>query len=509
MKKTYVLNFVCFQLCIFFSVFSQTKSIVPRKTYKKDFYTNPIFIGKAGDPSIVRVGSHYYMTHSGGDYPSLPILHSTDLINWENIGFAYKGDGSPWAPDLVYLNGRFYIYVTLVRNKIEGGRSFQNYVFTSENPAGPWSDPIDLKVDGKIDPGHIVTSEGKRYLYFDKGCVAELSADGTKIISDIEKRYNGWSIPIDWNVECFCLESPKLFKKGDYYYLVSAQGGTTGPSTSHMAIVARSKSALGPWENSPLNPLIHTKSRDEKWWSQGHATLIEHTDGTWWAVFHAYENNYRTLGRQTLLLPVEWTKDNWPIIKRNVNAQSLIEKPSTTNICTTKIDLSDDFSSKNLNYHWRTNLEKNNVDNFWLDNNQLVLKAQDQPFNKAPAIYCMPKNHAYETTVQVTIEDENEAAFAISDQTNYLGIILKKNQLETFSQGSSSLEALKITENTVYLKLVNLHHDLALYYSLNGKEWTKFKNSFEVSHLKPANITLLAKGKGLVKFKEFTYKSID
>jgi hypothetical protein len=90
---------------------------------------------------------------------------------------------------------------------------------------------------------------------------------------------------------------------------VSAQGGTAGPSTSHMIVVARAKSPAGPWENMPSNPLLRTRDRAERWWSQGHGTILEAADGTWWVVYHAFENGYRTLGRQTLLMPIEWTAD--------------------------------------------------------------------------------------------------------------------------------------------------------------------------------------------------------
>ncbi len=473
------------------------------------FYKNPILTGKAGDPSVVRVGENYYMTHSGGDYPSLPIWQSKDLVNWQNIGFAYKGIGNPWAPDLVFVNGVFYIYVTIVNNKKEGGRSFENYVLKAENPAGPWSEPIDLKVPSKIDPGHIITPDGKRYLYFDKGYVAELSPDGTKRISEIEKKYDGWEIPKDWFVECFCLESPKLFKKGDFYYLISAEGGTTGPATSHLAVVARSKSPLGPWENSPLNPLIHTQNRNEKWWSQGHATLIEHTDGSWWAIYHSYENSYRSLGRQTLLLPVEWTTDGWPKIKNDIKPDQAIIKPFVNEQTNFTNSLSDDFSASILNKQWRINLEKNSVDDFAVKNRQLTVKAKGEQFNQSSAIYCMPRHHAYEVAVKATIEPENEAAITIASADKFYGIILKNNELSSFPQGSSTPEKIKVTSKTISFKLLNLYHDLALFYSLDGKNWIKMANSFETSALSSVGIYLLAKGKGNVIFENFKYKAID
>ena len=61
-----------------------------------------------------------------------------------------------------------------------------------------------------------------------------------------------------------------------------------------MAAVARSKNPLGPWVESPYNPLIHTRVQSEKWWSQGHATLIEGPDGNWWVIYHAYQNGHKT-----------------------------------------------------------------------------------------------------------------------------------------------------------------------------------------------------------------------
>lgn len=82
---------------------------------------------------------------------------------------------------------------------------------------------------------------------------------------------------------------PSVLKDGRDYYMVLAEGGTAGPPTSHMVVAARSKSIDGPWENSPYNPIIRTKSAGERWWSKGHATLVEGPDRKWYAVYHAYE----------------------------------------------------------------------------------------------------------------------------------------------------------------------------------------------------------------------------
>ena len=75
-----------------------------------------------------------------------------------------------------------------------------------------------------------------------------------------------------------------------------------------MIVAARSKTIEGPWENSPYNPIMRTQSKDERWWSKGHGTLVEDRAGKWWMVYHAYENGFYTLGRQALLEPIEWTR---------------------------------------------------------------------------------------------------------------------------------------------------------------------------------------------------------
>jgi hypothetical protein len=88
-----------------------------------------------------------------------------------------------------------------------------------------------------------------------------------------------------------------------------------------MVVVARSKSALGPWENSPHNPLVHTYSAEECWWSKGHGTLIDDAAGNWYVVYHAYRNGYHTLGRSTIVESVEWTKDGWPVLTEKDGAK--------------------------------------------------------------------------------------------------------------------------------------------------------------------------------------------
>ena len=131
-----------------------------------------------------------------------------------------------------------------------------------------------------------------------------------------------WPVPPDTRMECVCMEAPKLMEHNGYFYLNVAEGGTGGPATSHMVVSARSRHAEGPWEFSPYNPIARTVSRDERWLSVGHGRLVDTPDGKWFMTVHAYENGYRALGRQLLLLPIEWTADGWFRVPHGVTADS-------------------------------------------------------------------------------------------------------------------------------------------------------------------------------------------
>ena len=120
-----------------------------------------ILSGDYPDPTILKDGDDYYMTHSQFDYErGFMIWHSKDLLNWTplcntNVTFA----GSVWAPDLIKHDNKYYIYYPARGT---------NFVIWADDIKGPWHGPVDLKVDG-IDPGHIVDqTTGKRYLFFSK-----------------------------------------------------------------------------------------------------------------------------------------------------------------------------------------------------------------------------------------------------------------------------------------------------------------------------------------------------
>lgn len=471
------------------------------------YFLNPIFAGDYPDPSLLRDGNNYYMVHSSFEYyPGLLIWHSKDLINWKPISNAlHKYVGSVWAPDLVKYKNKFYIYFPANNT---------NYVISADSISGRWSDPVDLKI-GNIDPGHFIDEKGKRYLYFSNGGYVPLSDDGITVTGELKYAYSGWPIPRDWTIECFCLEGPKIAKRENYYYLTVAEGGTAGPATSHMVISARSKSPFGPWENSPYNPIIKTKENSEKWWSKGHSTIFEDVKGKWWTIFHAYENGHYNMGRQTLLQPIEWTKDGWFKSPDNIKTDTPIKKPLAASSDVT-FTLDDSFNGDILKPQWKFFGEYDTT-RFQLVDNSLVVKSKGKSVNDCSPLLCIPSHHSYIAQVELFIEGEATGGLVLFyNQSAHSGILADKESILADLRGWQFTTEKEVIKNHVFLRLKNVNNTVDMYYSIDGTKWNKIENSAEVSSINHNVLTgflslrlgLCSIGNGKVKFKNFSYKPI-
>lgn len=470
-------------------------------------YLNPILGGDFPDPSVARVGDDYYLTNSSFNYaPGLLIWHSRDLVNWEPVANALpEHDGDVWAPDICHHDGTFTIYYPT---------SASNHVVTATNIAGPWSKPVDLKV-GEIDPGHVVAPDGTRYLHLSSGKAAELTPDGLAIASGVRRVYDGWPIPSDWSIEGFCLEGPKLFRRGDYYYLLSAQGGTAGPATSHMVVAARSNGPLGPWENSPHNPVIHTASRDERWWSVGHGTILDTPAGEWWMMVHAYEKGFHTLGRQTLLVPVEWAEDGWPVVPSDFDAARPYRKPQGGSAVPHGMPLSDDFTGPGLGLQWR----------WWgearrgccsIESGTLKVAAAGTGPSDCGPLACIPVDRAYEAEVDVEIEREADAGLCLFyNPACYVGVALSGDQFKVVRH-TNDFSARDGQFRRGSLKIRNEHHEVTLSFRPEGGDWEKTDPAYEVSGYNhnvfgaflSLRLALFASGTGRAHFHDFRYRAL-
>ncbi|MBX4150078.1 family 43 glycosylhydrolase [Paenibacillus lautus] len=472
----------------------------------------PIIAGNYADPSIIRVGEDYYMTHSSYKLtPGLVIWHSRDLLNWSRVGAALPHyEGNVWAPDFVVHNGVYYIYYP-------AGRT--NWVVTASSPAGPWSKPINLGIKG-IDPGHTAGPDGKRYLHMSGGDFVELTADGLAVAGEVRHVYNGWRYPDDWVVEAYSLEGPKITVHDGYYYLTAAVGGTAGPPTSHMAVSSRSRTPWGPWEHSPYNPIIHTESRDERWWSKGHASLIDLPDGQWWMVYHAYANGFHSLGRQTLLEPIEWTSDGW--FRAAGGRKRLIDQyddrphdEGETNAGNQGASFRDSFDGPELGLHWQCEGVEPSA-RFRPGNHELVAEAASEEAKASPLLY-MAGHKRYSAEVEIIVEGPAEGRLLLYyNDAAYLGMGVNEHGVRHF-RSFKGYGTMQNHTRRAFLRLVNDAHIVSFYYSFDGVEWIRYDKVADVSGFhhntfggfQSLRIGLDAVGKGTVIFRDFSYNAIS
>jgi beta-xylosidase len=282
------------------------------------FYDNPVIPGFHPDPSVCRVGDDYYLVCSSFEYfPGVPIFHSRDLVNWRQIdnvldrpsqlplpADAMASDGI-YAPTIRHHDGRFWMITT---NVSHGG----NFVVTAERPEGPWSEPVWIDLPG-IDPDLVWDDDGNCWSAFAGAHgpafngvqIARVDPEAGKVL---EGPFPAWAgTGLQWP------EAPHLYRIGEWWYLMIAEGGT---ERGHAVTMARAPSPRGPWESAPGNPILSHRSTSHPIQSTGHADLVTTPDGEWWMVLLAtrpvgYSPKFHVLGRETFLTPVRW-EDGWP-----------------------------------------------------------------------------------------------------------------------------------------------------------------------------------------------------
>jgi xylan 1,4-beta-xylosidase len=341
-------------------------------------FRNPILAGFYPDPSITRARDRFYLVSSTFAYfPGIPIFESVDLVHWKQIGNAihrssqlpFAGLGvsrGVFAPTIEYHAGLFYIFNTHVD---AGG----NYVVTTRDPAGPWSDPTWLPdlVNG-IDPSMFVDDDGQAYVLNNGPPEGVPKYEGHRAVwiqafDRVALRTKGpRKVLVDGGIDIskkpIWIEGPHLFKRDGWYYLNCAEGGT-GPQ--HSQVILRSRSPWGPFEVGPVNPILTQRdlpaSRASPVTNAGHADLVQAPDGTWWATFLAtrtYDERHYNTGRETFLLPVTW-HDGWPLILEHGKAIARVARGPSFMKEGEQAPLSGNFA-------WRDDFDTPKLDLAWM-----------------------------------------------------------------------------------------------------------------------------------------------
>jgi beta-xylosidase len=345
-----------------------------------------------------------------------------------------------------------------------------------------------------------------------------LTDDGLATDGPVEHVYDPWRYPEDWDVEAFSPEGPKVLRRGDWFYLITAVGGTAGPPTGHMVIAARSRSIHGPWENAPRNPLVRTQSSAEKWWSRGHATVFEGPNSTWWMIYHGYENSFWTLGRQTLLDPVEWTADGWFEAKGGDLSRPLA-KPAAGPSSPHGQALSDDFSVDKFGIQWGFyDPGAGEMRRVRIADETLFLRAKGAgPGDSSPMCF-IAGDVAYEVEATFEIDAQARAGLLLFySRRLYCGLGFDQDSFVMHRYGLERSHAKPAgVGRRLRIRIRNDRHIVTLHHSVDGRAWTKYPNQFEVSgyhhnvagdflSLRPA---IYAAGAGEVRIREVRYRAL-
>jgi len=347
---------------------------------------NPVLPGFHPDPSIVRVGADYYMATSTFEWwPAVRIHHSRDLVNWRHQSYAVtrtsqldlRGHGDStgvWAPCLSHAHGQFWLIYSDVRSMYGAYKDAHNYLITAPSIDGPWSEPIYMNSSG-FDPSLFHDEDGRSWFLnqqwlhhadrhpFNGILLQEYDHAQRRLIGPVKNIFRGTALGV--------VEGPHLYRREGWYYLLTAEGGTT---YQHAATLARSRQIDGPYELLPGNPLMTADgSPTDAPQRAGHASWVQTEQGEWYMAHLSgrpvewnggskpvaagnYEALHCILGRETSLQKLHWRPDGWPELSAGGRF------PANTVPAPTGLALQpwptepamDDFDAAKLSPHWNT-----------------------------------------------------------------------------------------------------------------------------------------------------------
>ena len=316
-------------------------------------YQNPILCADYSDPDIVRVGDDFFMVSSSFNHvPALPILHSTDLVNWTIINHVmdelplpgydrYQPGKGVWAPSIRWHDGKLWVCFSTPDEGI--------FICHTEDPWGEWSAPHCLReARGWIDPCPFWDDDGNAYMahaYAKSRCgikhridVCRMAPDASRLLDDgVEVFNNELMHPT--------MEGPKFYKRNGWYYIFAPAGGVgTG-----WQVALRSRSPLGPYEQKIV---LHQGNARTNGPHQG--AWIDTPAGKDWFFHFQDDGDY---GRILHLQPMTWCED-WPFIGLEQNGDGIGEPVESWPLPLPEVDApyeltADDDFSKGLGIQWQ------------------------------------------------------------------------------------------------------------------------------------------------------------
>jgi len=317
---------------------------------------NPVLKGFNADPAMCRRGNDFYIAVSSFEwFPGIPIYHSTDLRSWAlhthvlndaeaiNLRNLRSAKGI-WAPCLTWCEPEQKFYVLYGIMNSMNGRYFDvdNYLITASDITGPWSEPVYLHSAG-YDASILHDDDGRKWVV----AVDWETRDGHQLALSVAeydpqtRSMVGYPKRIWYGDYGTGAEGAHITKRGEYYYIMCAEGGT---GYGHCITMGRAKNIFGPYEKDPQNPILTSARRadltkpvqmetggasafdkdylrtgcfnpDSVLQKSGHGSYVELDDGSVYLA-HLCARPFLpelacTLGRETAIQKMYWTEDNW------------------------------------------------------------------------------------------------------------------------------------------------------------------------------------------------------
>lgn len=505
-----------------------------------DYVYNPILAGWYSDPSICSngQGDYFLVTSTFVFFPGVPIFHSRDLVNWEQIGNvldrpeqlpALDGQrisGGIYAPDIQYnpANKTYYMITTDVAKG--------NFYVKTQDPWGDWSDPIYVPVVTGIDPSFFFDDNGKAYIVSN-----DVAPDG---IEEYEGHRTIRCVEFDVENDCtvgerkiivnkgsrpeknpYWIEGPHIYKIDGTYYLMCAEGGTNFGEW-HSEVVFKGKSPFGPFVSYEGNPILTQvgmdPARPNPVSCTGHADLVQDGNGQWWAVFlgdRPYRDNYENLGRETFMLPVNWTDDGFPIILPAGESVPMIVRHEgvkrSDEVTFGNFSFTDGFDGTELGDAWMT-VRTPAEGLYSLTDNPGFLKLvcseekstgvhtpafvgrrlHHHKFSAETRVYFKPSKYSEAAGLLLFKDERHQYFFKVSKD----GVALHKVEFEIiaetgkpfrFHELPGDMASAKLPGHKfVDLKITSDGETFSFWYAPNGKKWTPLIEGVDASFLTSA-----------------------
>lgn len=469
-------------------------------------YKNPVLYADYSDPDAIRVGDDFFMTASSfNEAPGLPILHSTDMINWKLVNHALpdvfpikhfstpkRGDGV-WAPSIRFHNNEYYIYW--------GDPDFGIYMVKTKNPFGKWEDPV-LVEEGKgiIDTCPFWDEDGNAYIVHGWAgsragvksllTIKKMNAEGTKVLDKGKHIFDG-------HENHPTVEGPKVYKRNGYYYIFAPAGGVA----TGWQLVLRSKNIYGPYDKKIVL-------------EQGKSTINGPHQGAWVDTKNGEDWFYHfqdadTYGRIVHLQPMKWIND-WPFIgvdqdKNGIGEPVLTYKKPTISNKSEIINPSetDNFKGNDIGLQWQWSANPSivwysklanqnflrlfsikvpeNSNNLWTVPNLLTQKFPAQNFTASTKLKLTPEDATEGKTAGLLIMGTDYQSLVITNKKDGYYLQLIRAEKAEKNNPEKILSEVKLSTNEVFLKVkVSEPKGICQFsFSENGKKYTSIGEPFQ------------------------------